>query len=76
MRYHYYFDTADRFANYREIRARHASTGACGHAIHKGELIGWNPRVSKAQCAACWARWAAENAEADAIERGYMPTCL
>ena len=63
---------ADRFDNYREIDARFASTGTCGHAIAKGDVIGWHPRLKKTQCAACWARWVAENAEADAVERGYQ----
>ena len=62
--------TADRFDNYREIDARLASTGTCGHAIAKGDRIGWHPSLKKTQCAACWSRWAAENAEADMLERG------
>jgi hypothetical protein len=75
MRYHYYAK-GDRFPYYREIAARFDSTGSCGHEIRKGERIGWNPRVKKTQCAACWAQWTAENAEADAIERGYVGNCL
>ncbi len=62
--------TADRFDNYREIDTRFASTGTCGHAIVKGDRIGWHPALKKTQCAACWTRWAAENAEADMLERG------
>jgi hypothetical protein len=65
---------ADRFYNYREIDARFASTGTCGHAIAKGDRIGWHPKLKKTQCSACWARWVAENAEADAIESGYGPS--
>ncbi len=61
---------ADRFYNYREIEARFASTGTCGHAILKGDCIGWHPRLRKAQCPSCWQRWVAENAEADVLERG------
>jgi len=61
-----------RFDDYREIVARYASTGKCGHAIAKGDVIGWHKRGG-AYCAACWAKWRAENAEADAIEAGYMP---
>ena len=64
-----YSRSADRFDNYREIDARFASTGTCGHAIAKGDRIGWHPRLKKTQCADCWARWVAENAEADALER-------
>ncbi len=67
-----YSASADRFPNYREIEARFASTGACGHTIAKGDRIGWHPGLKKAQCAACWDRWCAENAEAQALERGYM----
>ena len=61
---------ADRFDNYREIEARFASTGSCGHEINKGDRIGWQPKLKKTQCAACWQRWVAENAEADMLERG------
>jgi len=75
MRYHYYAK-ADRFPYYRGILARCDSVGSCGHDIRKGERIGWNPRVRKTQCAACWRVWVAENAEADAIEAGHIPNCL
>jgi hypothetical protein len=61
---------ADRFYNYREIEAQFASTGACGHEIVRGDRIGWHPKLRKARCAARWRRWVAENAEADAMERG------
>ncbi len=64
--------SADRFYNYREIDARFASTGSCGHAISKGDRIGWHPALKKTQCAACWSRWVAENAEADMLERGCL----
>jgi hypothetical protein len=75
MRYHYYAK-ADRFPYYRGILARFDSVGSCGHDIRKGDRIGWNPRVRKTQCAACWRAWLGENAEADAIEAGNMPNCL
>ena len=70
----YYRDNrgADRFYNYREIDARFASTGTCGHPISKGDRIGWHPKLKKTQCAVCWTRWVAENAEADMLERGYV----
>jgi len=67
---------AARFNEYRAIDARFDSQGTCGHAIRKGERIGYAPRTRVTQCADCWSRWVAENAEADAIERGYTPTCL
>jgi len=67
--------TADRFQNYREIAARFASTGTCGHAMAKGDIIGWHPRIKKTQCADCWRRWCAENAEADLVECDDMPSC-
>ena len=63
---------SDRFNNFREIVARFASTGKCGHAIKKGDVIGWNPRTKSVYCTDCWAKWVAENREADAIEAGYM----
>lgn len=64
----------NRFDNYRGMPAKFDSTGACGHPIKKGEAIGWH-RKHGAQCAACWARWSAENAEAAAYEQsiGYEP---
>ncbi len=70
----YYRDnrSADRFENYREIDARFASTGTCGHAIAKGDRIGWHPSLKKTQCASCWLRWVAENAEAAAMEGGAL----
>jgi len=67
---------ADRFDNYREIEARFASTGTCGHAIGKGERIGWHPRLKKTYCPTCWHKWCAENAEAEAIERGWAPNAF
>lgn len=66
---------ADRFENYRELSSNRDDTGKCGHPIKKGEVIGWHPRHG-AQCAGCWERWKAENAEAQAIEDGYLPQCL
>lgn len=70
-----YSASADRFCNYRELTARFDSTGTCGHEIHKGDRIGWHPKLKKTQCAACWQRWVAENAEADMQEREYERTC-
>ena len=64
----------DRFDYYRGIEARFASTGSCGHPIAKGDRIGFNPSVrdekgqKKTQCASCWAKWTAENEEADRLE--------
>ena len=75
MRHHFYAKS-DRFDAYREIVARFNSEGSCGHAIKRGDRIGWNPYAKKTQCAACWAHWSAENAEAEAIERGSMPNSL
>ena len=70
----------DRFDYYSAIVARFDSVASCGHGIKKGELIGYNPSIrdirgqKKTQCASCWAKWVSENAEAEAIERGYLPT--
>ena len=72
MSYRSYY-SADRFSNYTEMAARFDSVGACGHAIKTGDRIGWNRRVRKAQCAACWARWVAENHEADILESRFEP---
>ncbi len=57
---------------YREIDARFASEGTCGHAIGNGDRIGWHAGLKKTQCADCWRRWVAENAEAEAMERGCL----
>lgn len=67
----------DRFSNYREIEARFDSTATCGHQVRKGDRIGFNGRIKPAgvQCPACWAKWATENSEADAVEAGYLPSC-
>jgi hypothetical protein len=60
--------TANRFDNYREIYAKFDSMGACGHPIKKGDLIGYNKRHG-CQCKECWAKWSAENREADMLEQ-------
>ncbi len=65
---------ANRFDNYREIDAKFDSTGKCGHPIKRGDRIGWN-KIHGAQCADCWAKWSAENREADMMEAGYSPNC-
>jgi hypothetical protein len=71
----YFSRNANRFDTYREITAKLDSTGKCGHAIKKGDRIGWHPKHG-AYCTACWTRWVAENREADAIEAGYLPSCF
>lgn len=68
-----------RFDDYREITARFSSIATgCGkglHRIEKGETIGYAGKRGGTICGDCWARWRAENAEADAIEAGHLPTC-
>jgi hypothetical protein len=61
---------SDRFANYREIVARFASTASCGHEVQPGDRIGYNPRLkpTKTVCPACWRRWVAESRAADLYE--------
>lgn len=59
---------AARFNDYRVITARFASTASCGHPVKKGAEIAWAPRTKETQCADCWRRWSAENAEADLYE--------
>lgn len=61
-----------RFNQYRSIRAKFASKATCGHAVAKGDVIGWSPRSGETSCKDCWQRWQAENAEAEALESGYM----
>jgi hypothetical protein len=70
----YFSRHANRFDNYRAITAKFDSTGACGHPIKKGDPIGWH-RNHGAQCPACWTRWSAENAEADALEQPHLNSC-
>lgn len=57
----------NRFDNYRELNSRFDSIAECGHQIKRGDRIGWH-RKHGAQCAACWAKWSAENAEASTYE--------
>ena len=69
-----------RFNDYTGINAQFNSTGSCGHAIKKGDDIGWargnrrRGRKSETQCADCWAKWVDENREAQAYEDRYCGT--
>lgn len=65
------FRNADRFYNYRQIAAKFASRGTCGHEIAKGDNIGYHPTTKNTFCPACWDAWCAENAAAEADERQY-----
>ena len=64
-----------RFNDFTSITAKFNSTGTCGHAIAKGDEIGYargnRRRGVKAEtsCSACWTRWCAENAEAYMLEQ-------
>jgi hypothetical protein len=60
----------DRYDNYRQITARFAGQATCGHPIRKGDVIGWNVRLHKTQCADCWRKWSAEVREEAAAEAG------
>lgn len=64
-------ESKNRFDYYREIEAKYASTASCGHAVDRGDHIGYNPRIKPARtvCAFCWRKWVAENAEYAALER-------
>ena len=72
MSYHrrYIKRNANRFGNYREITVEFDFTADCGHAIKKGDRIGWHPKHGT-QCPNCWTRCVAE-----AIKAGYLPTWL
>lgn len=59
---------ADRFDNYREIRAGFAGHGVCGHPVAKGDVVGWSKRHG-VRCTQCWTAWVAENRAADEDER-------
>lgn len=61
---------ADRFDNYREITAKFDSTAKCGHPVKKGDRVGYN-KLHGVRCSACWEKWCAENAAAEADERMY-----
>lgn len=68
---------ADRFNNYREItakRATPATESACGHAIARGDRIGWNRGLRRVRCRDCWTAWVNENQEAQMIEDGLTPS--
>lgn len=41
--------------SFREIVARFDSVGTCGHAISKGDRIGWQRTIRETRCADCWA---------------------
>ncbi len=67
---------ATRYDKYHEIKARFNSIatscgGDPGHLIEKGTTIGYAPRTKETHCAACWARWRAENDAADFDEAQY-----
>jgi hypothetical protein len=74
---------APRFDDFREITAKFDSkstdcgSATGGHEIKKGEIIGYcrKNRNSHTVCDTCWAKWCAENAEADAIEAGFIHNC-
>ena len=70
-----------RFNDYRDITARFDSMstacgtrdGAPGHAIKKGDSIGYGRKrygAAETMCAACWHKWQSENRECDYLERG------
>lgn len=58
----------DRFDNYREIRAKYASTDRYGNEIKKGDLIGYNPQNKKVIAKDAWSKWVYENRSAQAYE--------
>ena len=62
-------NTSDYFDNYRDILAKFDSTGSCGHAIAKGDAIGYNPRNRKTSCATCWHRWQYDVAAESSMEQ-------
>lgn len=74
---------AARFYDYIRIVAKFDSIAtACGNGEHKiarGDSIGWVPRnrrrrrPAETMCGPCFDSWAAENAEAEMLERqAYM----
>ena len=60
------------FNMHKEIKATRDSEATCkaGHAVKAGESIGYARRGAQSSivCAACWARWSGENAEARMME--------
>ncbi len=60
---------SDHFNNYRELKAKRAEPATCGHPVRIGDVIGWNPRTKRTQCAGCWLKWSVENREAADAER-------
>ena len=64
-----------RFDDFHELTARRDSVGCVNgadHQVKKGDRIGWSRKYRVACCASCWTNWSAENAEADAIEAGWI----
>lgn len=61
--------TGPQFDDFREINARRACEGKCGHTIKVGDVIGWSRRFGQGYCPTCWDSWVAENQEADLVER-------
>lgn len=65
------YGSEPRFSDFGEMVARFDSKGCSDtHDIKRGDVIGYSRRFRRAICAACWARWVAENREADLIESG------
>jgi hypothetical protein len=58
----------DRFNNYRTIVARFDSIGFCGHQIKKGDSVGYNGKLKRVRCEACFTKWKHENKEAASYE--------
>lgn len=53
---------ARNYNQYQTIQARFDSQGTCGHAIRKGDPIGYSPKRNRSdsaetQCAECWRAW-------------------
>jgi hypothetical protein len=69
---------APNFYSYHEMKAKFDSKstscgGPEGHDIKKGDVIGYCRKgAAFVHCADCWAKWKAENAEADAAEAFQM----
>ncbi len=47
--------SATKPGSFREIAARFDSVGTCGHAIRKGDRIGWQRTIRETRCTDCWA---------------------
>jgi len=63
------------FSDCIEIKAKFATQGACGHAIRKGDRIGWSRSPKYTYCADCWAGRHDDQEQAEPFELQHTYCC-